>query len=179
MHSVINGKTQLKAPAPARRKRLLTAVIASCCLSFVAACASGPGIPVSTIYQSQQCAIEDAQLILLDNSEQLYSFIESVRGFQIAGEASAITPLPAGGRAVVIALGGQTSGGYNLLASSDRASVEQGVLQLPVEFISPAEDNMVSQQLTSPCIVMGISSKTGYSQIGAGNLLSPTSSQAD
>lgn len=179
MQSVITRTTQLKAPMPALRTRLLTAVLASCCLSFVAACASGPGIPVSTIYQSQQCAIEDAQLIFLDNSEQLYSFIESVRGFQLAGEASEIAPLPAGGRAIVVALGDQTSGGYNLLATSDRGSVEQGILRLPVEFISPAEDNMVSQQLTSPCIVMGISSKEGYSQVGAGDFLSPAPSPAD
>lgn len=122
------------------------------------------------IYQSQQCAIDDPQLIFLDNPQQLYSFIESARQFNITADKTEITVQPAIGRAIVVAMGKRSNSGYRMELTATFAQIENDTLILPVIFYRPEARQMTAQIVTSPCIVIAVNTQEGYRQVQAGEL---------
>lgn len=140
--------------------------------SFTVACSSQSEIPVNTIYQSQQCAISDAQLVFLESPEQFYGFIESATKFQLTESEAEISPPGVAGRAVVVAWGNQPNGGYRLELTGNRALIDDETLKLPVNFVAPEQDQLTAQLTTSPCLVISLASRAGYQRVKAGKLLS-------
>jgi len=146
----------------------------SACILLLTACASGSAVPIRSIYQSQQCAIDEAQLIFLENPQQLYSFIESARHFNLTAGKAAIAAPPAVGRAIVVAFGKRPNSGYRLELTTTSARIEGDTLTLPVRFFEPGAGQMTAQIVTSPCIVIAVNTREGYRQVQAGELSAET-----
>ncbi len=141
-----------------------------CSLVGLSGCATTSGLQVKTLYQSQQCGIKTPALRAIDSLEKLYSFSESQKRLSLDGKALEIPPPPADGRAILLAWGEQPTAGYQLLLKEAEAIPEAGVLTLPVEFIKPAPGLAAAQVVTSPCMLLSVSSRLGYSSVAAGKL---------
>jgi len=158
------------------------------CATLLSACALSSKVPVNTIYQSQQCAIGDSQLIFLDSPGQIQDFLASTDGHQLSSKAlgkkvegkdggsqpDQTFTYPAEGRAIAVAWGERPNGGYRLELEAQEADIVEDTLSLPVKFLAPEAGKVTTQQLTSPCIVIAVDSKDGYERVQAGELISWT-----
>lgn len=68
--------------------------------------------------------------------------------------------------AVFMAMGQKPTGGYRLSLRDKEVTIEQGTATIPVTWQSPPSDAMVTQALTSPCLVVTLP-RGDYQQIRA------------
>jgi hypothetical protein len=150
--------------------RRIAALLAAGSLSLLTACASGAKVPLTHIFGSQQCAIDEARLIFLEDQTQLNDFIAAANRFTLSANPMEMPQLTVDGRAIVVAWGNQPTPGYRLQLHGTTAPVKEETLQLPVSFIRPASGQLHAQVMTSPCIVVAVGSRQGYRQVQAGEL---------
>lgn len=73
-------------------------------------------------------------------------------------------------RVLLISEGQRSTGGYSIRLNDDGVRLARGTVILPVDFIHPEAGALVTQAITSPCLVLGLSRGEGgeWSQVQAG-----------
>lgn len=108
-------------------------------------------VEVSEVRRSLHCNSESA-----DAGVSLFADLDATRAWETARGLTLIgsQPLPPGPYAV-IEMGQRNTGGYGL-AVSRLAGRRGDVLILKATFIAPGPDRMVTQMLTSPCVLVSL-----------------------
>jgi len=114
-----------------------------------------PPVEVSEVARSSQCATPgaDAQVTRLADAAAVQAW-QQARGIELA-------PLPRGPFALV-EMGERPTGGYGF-AISRIAGRRGDALVLHATFVAPRADDMTTQALTQPCVLVSI--PDGYSEI--------------
>ncbi len=121
---------------------------------------------VELVYQSQHCQIQKAKVRLLDNVE-LQTVMNTSRPFHINLNTDPIQ-LEADEQAILVAWGAKPNSGFRLKLDNLEASVEEGILYLPVSFIEPKAGLLTAQVMTSPCLILKTKKDPSIKQIVTG-----------
>lgn len=163
-------------------------------LAFAVSACSGGTLPVKQVYESEQCPQNKRGLYVAQNRPELLKLmtprlkptrIDLVNpqpsGLQSPGpqsqelQAKAIPPALDvevnfdKEQAVVVALGQMPSPGYGISLDGADASLQDGVVNLPVKFSRPNPDALYAQVMTSPCLVLNLP-KGDYTKVVAGDM---------
>ena len=132
------------------------------------------GIEVTEIMSHHQCAgidrgaqwIQEQELAGLRGAKLLHLDPAQVETPSAAtpGQETAISTtasqMDAAQRLLVVSMGQQTTGGYALALAG--AKLADATLILDMDWQTPAPDTLVTQALTAPCVVVGITSQAPY-----------------
>ena len=122
-------------------------------------------IPTRIVYVGDQCGHSDTPGEWINDAEQWDTAYRKARREFIAGSKIPIPTLDFDQFAVLrISMGTQPTGGYDLALAQAQARVEKGIAQVCVDWIEPAPDAMVTQAITSPCLLIQIS-RGNYRQV--------------
>lgn len=121
-------------------------------LTLVSGCVADPsvadGAEVRVVTSKTQCGLTAPGLVLARNAAEWHALTGSVSG-QLPD-----WPDVANQWLLVASLGQQTTGGHSIgFISADRDGQD---LSIEVKVTHPAPDAMVTQMITSPCLVMAI-----------------------
>jgi len=125
-------------------------------------------MPVTTIYQSQHCKIDQAGIEVLD-SERLESIKINTKAFKI-GKTDNSSALQGDELAILISWGSMPNSAYRIQQGDSQAKLLEGTLVLPVEFIEPRPDMMAAQVIVTPCIILKTKKNDSIRMIRAGFL---------
>ncbi|MEM6999845.1 MAG: protease complex subunit PrcB family protein [Pseudomonadota bacterium] len=119
------------------------------------------GIEVTEIMSHHQCAGIDrgAQWI----QEQDLAGLRGAKFLHIdpaQAETTTASQIDAAQRLLVVSMGQQTTGGYTLALAG--AKLADTTLILDMDWQTPAPDTLVTQALTAPCVVVGITGQAPY-----------------
>ncbi|MBI9082122.1 MAG: protease complex subunit PrcB family protein [Desulfobacterales bacterium] len=114
-------------------------------------------ISTNVVYTGGQCGSSEACGEWINDAEHLESVCRKVRREFIAGSD---IPVPAIDfeqfAALRISMGTQPTGGYELVLVDTHARIEKETAIIRVDWIEPAPDAMVTQMITSPCLLVRI-----------------------
>jgi hypothetical protein len=121
-------------------------------------------IATEVIYQSQQCNIAQPQAQWISTQSQLQSLFKELRKHILSDQAMppAIDFSQFGG--VLVAMGRKNTGGYGLTLIDEGALLDNGVLQFTLQWQQPKPGMIVTQALTSPCLLIKVT-KGNYQRI--------------
>ena len=104
-------------------------------------------IPVRQLATTVQCGgvQTQARVIALQTKQQMNEFINTPADVDFARE-----------RVLMIAMGQQRTGGYGLRLASTEARINQGVMDIAVDWRQPSPGSMLIQVITSPCILISL-----------------------
>lgn len=109
------------------------------------------------IYQSQHCNVEEPQALWINSQIQLQSLFAELRKNIISKQAAQPPVIDFSQYAgLLVAMGRKNTGGYGLELIDNKAGVSDDVLQLAVQWREPAPGMIVTQALTSPCLLLKV-----------------------
>ena len=117
------------------------------------ASADGEMVPVSQLQAAVHCGREQADPALhyLDDSAGMAWARQRIG----ARPADPVPELdPAADAALLLEMGLKPTGGYGLQLAEPRAALADGVLRLKVNWRTPEPDRLLTQALTSPCLLI-------------------------
>ena len=130
-------------------------------LALATACADMGGdqhIPVEVLYSGSHCGGDGTEphLRRIADEEQFRTERDAMFRHMLGNDHSDRLQAPDFDEniAVLIAMGQRSTGGYRLELRDDRAAVDNGAVELPVTWTEPDEDAMVTQAITSPCLMV-------------------------
>jgi hypothetical protein len=114
-------------------------------------------ITVESLYHNRQCGLQQQQIQWLDSREEYLALFAQLRKSYI-GKQTIQPPAVdfANYGVLLLAMGRKATGGYVLELADGAASVTSGVLRLTVQWLEPRPGTMVTQVLTSPCLLLRI-----------------------
>lgn len=154
-------KSKKRAAPPARMQLWLPEVAAALILCSCLA-ASQPGnpaslrLPVATFWAGSQCGCEARQPLVrwVTNRNRLAAALSSTASTTMATQV-ARHPVDWKRYGIVwIDMGLKPSGGYSLSLAAPAATVSAGVAIITVRWRQPRPGSVVTQQLTSPCLLL-------------------------
>jgi hypothetical protein len=114
-------------------------------------------IAVEVLYRDQQCSGVQAQARWIDSPQAYQSLFEELRKTYIGGQGNQPPPVDLSADGVLlVAMGQKNTGGYAVDLADNEAVVEAGVLNISVQWREPRRGMMVTQALTSPCMLLRI-----------------------
>ncbi|MFU8818621.1 MAG: protease complex subunit PrcB family protein [Desulfurivibrio sp.] len=139
--------------------KTLMAVAAAAGGILLAACSTTPGgaLPTEVLFTGQQCktSTPDPSVTLIEQQAQLDRFYARL-------ESLGMAPLRAPQldfvhqRAVLIEMGVRSTGGYGLALAAEPAFLRDGKLELHVDWREPSPGLILTQALTSPCLLLKV-----------------------
>lgn len=126
-------------------------------------------LSVKQVYQSSHCRVETKRLAVLNSLAELEKAVaRAVPG--VGNTAASMSDVDFDSeRIVLVAWGRQNNAGYRLELVKEHADTDNGVVELPVKFVSPSPDGFYAQVMTSPCLIVALP-KAGYNKIRAGDM---------
>ena len=114
-------------------------------------------VPVEAIYGDHQCSVQQAQVRWVESAEAYETLYQSLRNTYV-GESGGVAPEVDWGQygVLLVAMGQQRTGGYGVDLAAKEAPIDNGVLQVTVNWREPQKGMMVTQALTSPCMLLKI-----------------------
>lgn len=135
--------------------------LAGALLVTLAACADmngNKGLPVETLRAGSHCGTtrEEPRLRLITDREQLQELRQAMRGHVVGDDDNdrVTSPDLDDNVAVLIEMGQRPTGGYGLELREPHAVLANGTVTVPINWREPAEDAVVTQALTSPCLLL-------------------------
>jgi hypothetical protein len=122
-----------------------------------ASTAKPASVPVGIIYRNQQCNLTQAQARWVDGQPAYESLFKDLLKSYIRSQTEkppAVDFTQYG--VLLVAMGQKNTGGYAVDLASGDAMVENGVLQVSVHWQEPRRGMMVTQALTSPCLLLKV-----------------------
>lgn len=130
-------------------------------LALVTACADMGGdehVPVEVLYSGSHCGGDgsEPQLRRITDEEQFRAARDAMFRHVLGNDHAERLPAPDFHEsiAVLATMGQRSTGGYGLELRDDRATLDNDALALSVTWTEPAEDAMVTQAITSPCLML-------------------------
>jgi hypothetical protein len=123
----------------------------------VKATANASLIAVEVLYRDQQCNVSQAQMRWIDSPQAYQTLFEELRKTYVGGSGQQPPPVDFTQNGVLlVAMGRKNTGGYTVdLAASD-AEISDSILKLSVNWREPKKGMMVTQALTSPCMLLKV-----------------------
>ena len=118
---------------------------------------TGEPVSVTRLYADQYCRIRAPEVRVIDDANGLAAFFAEQAGETRIDGPTTPTVDFAAAQAVLVALGRRATGGFDLALAPDGATLfADGTLQLGLIFAEPEEGAMVTQALTSPCLLVQV-----------------------
>jgi hypothetical protein len=114
-------------------------------------------VPVGIIYRNQQCNLMQAQARWVEEQPAYEALFKDLLKSYIRSQTEkppAVDFTQYG--VLLVAMGQKNTGGYAVDLASGDAKVGNGVLQVSVHWQEPRRGMMVTQALTSPCLLLKI-----------------------
>lgn len=106
-------------------------------------------VKVGEVGRAAECGARTA-----DPTVQLFANADAVRAWQAQSGVELLgTQAMLPGAYALVGLGQRSSGGYGLVIGP-QAEVEDGLIRLHGTFFAPGADEMTTQALTSPCVLV-------------------------
>ena len=121
-------------------------------------------ISVEVLYRDQQCGLPQAQTRWLRTQPEYHSLFRELRQSYMGDQA---LPPPVDWSeygVLLVAMGQKNTGGYGLALDGAGAALSDGVLGITLQWREPQKGMMVTQVLTSPCILLKVP-KSGFDRI--------------
>jgi hypothetical protein len=116
-----------------------------------------PSIHVKNIYSDQQCGLPQAQISWIPNQQEFQTLFAKLRQSYIDSQTRQPPSVDWATDAVIlVAMGRKNTGGYALVPDNTSATVSNGVLKLSVQWREPKPGMIVTQALTSPCLLFQV-----------------------
>ena len=135
-----------------------------CCLSYISSACSHQQVPVQTIFSSNDCAIREQAIKLINSHVELNEFFQSMpRTF--SQTPINIPDVDHDKQSLVLyAIGQKPTAGYSIELYREEASIKEQTLYLPVRVKSPEAGSFQAQVITSPCQIYSLP-RTDYAVI--------------
>lgn len=137
-------------------------------LLFTSACAGTETVAVKSIHGHGQCGDDTASMRFIEPA-QLQRLMGGGTRLKQTWEAAPGPQEFDGWRLLLISLGEKPTGGYGLALAGAVAEVQQGTALVPLQLQEPAPGSLQTQQLTRPCLVVGLRPGS-YRQVGSTGL---------
>lgn len=123
----------------------------------VAPTAKSTSVPLSIIYRNQQCNLTQAQLRWVEEQSAYETLFEDLLKSYIRSQTEKPPAVDFNQYGVLlVAMGQKNTGGYAVDLASNDARIESDVLNISVLWQQPRRGMMVTQALTSPCLLLKI-----------------------
>jgi hypothetical protein len=125
---------------------------------------------LTPLYTHHTCADTgpSAGILVAENPAQAEALWRRCRGRLVLGSGNGTGQRPetdyGAKRLIYIHMGTKPTGGFRLDLSADRAQVVDRTLIIPVRWESPAQDAIVPQMVTHPCLLVA-APKAAYTHI--------------
>lgn len=115
-------------------------------------------ITAEVIYQSHQCSQSQPRALWIKSQQQLQQIHAKLRRSYFGGQSAQPPAVDFSGYGVLLlAMGQKNTGGYGLKIADESVSLVNGLLEVRVRWLEPKRGMMVTQALTSPCLLAKIS----------------------
>tara|TARA_R110001592_G_scaffold93168_3_gene270774 strand:+ start:5061 stop:5570 length:510 start_codon:yes stop_codon:yes gene_type:complete len=150
-------------------KRTFIGALLPFCLSMTA-CSSQQAVGFSVIKESIQCRIQQPTIKAISNQQDKDELIKQLSSYKNKENpsnpfAQLIMKHSETEQLFLVSQGQKNSSGYGFLVSGNEGLLIDSTLTLPISFTSPDKNSMQAQMMTSPCLVLGIDSKTQYDHL--------------
>lgn len=136
---------------------MLCANLAACSYQADAVVSSGNPITAKVIYQNQHCGQSGSQALWITTRQQFQEVYAGLRRSYIGGQSAPPAVDFSTDGVLLLAMGQKNTGGYGLRLADDTPGVVNGLLELKVQWLAPRRGMLVTQALTSPCLLLRIS----------------------
>lgn len=142
--------------------------VVSLSVSAMAGCQSQPAepefqtVPLSTLYSANRCGATspDPDLLLLNNEETFIQWEKRSHRHQVGYVPKLYQQVNfKEAAALVIEMGQKTTGGYDIDLAETSGKLQDGVLSLSVALDVPEPGRMLTQAITSPCVVVAFANE--------------------
>lgn len=126
---------------------------------------NAPPMRVDKIYADLHCALPHPQTVWVESQKEYQALFGKLR--QSHMDAQTINPPVVDwshDAVILVGMGQKNTGGYLLDLASTHASVNKGILGIVVQWQEPKPGMIVTQALTSPCLLLKIPN-SGYRRI--------------
>jgi len=101
----------------------------------------------------------------IGDEKGLLSLMDKINRQKIGGSSTTLPAIDYDHEGVLLIwMGRQPTGGYRIELASDKVYVRDRTAIVTVRWIEPAKDTIVTQMITSPCLMIKLA-KAGYSRI--------------
>ena len=133
------------------RRFILLAVLAL--QGCAGAAGSDEALPVASVYASSQCgSLNRPEAVWIADTEAWRRWYAQVMSLRMEPPPPPTVNFSREG-VLLIAMGQQTTGGYGLSLTGAPATVQNGVLTVPVEWREPLSGYAQTQIMTNPCLL--------------------------
>ena len=114
-------------------------------------------LPVTEIYSAAICNINEQSITAIKDKEALQGVLKKANSHRLNSKPEDLSAIDFGSSQVyLIAMGTRANAGYALKVTSNKASLKNGVLNLPIEVELPSQNGMYAQMMTSPCTLISL-----------------------
>ena len=125
---------------------------------------SHQSINVKSLFSSNNCAIKQQQLTVLDSQQALDTLLAGIpRRFSETAPPTVDADFQQQ-NLILLALGQKPSLGYAIQLKQHDARIKDDTLYLPVDILEPSQNSFQAQVITSPCAVFSIP-KTDFKRV--------------
>lgn len=118
------------------------------------AAGSDEALPVASIYANSQCgSLNRLEAVWIADAEAWRRWYAQVMSLRMEPPPPPAVDFSREG-VLLIAMGQQTTGGYGLSLIGRSATVQNGVLTVPVEWREPLPGYVQTQVMTNPCLLV-------------------------
>ncbi len=117
--------------------------------------ANTASISVEVLYRDQQCGVLQAQTRWIETQQAYQTLFSELRKSYISNHDEQPPPVDFSQNGVLlVAMGQRNTGGYAVDFANSEAVISAGVLRFSVNWREPRKGMMVTQALTSPCMLL-------------------------
>ena len=151
---------------PVKVLLLLCCGLCACGRTPGAVSAEGKRVPLRILYQDGLCGGNrpTPSVTLVADSDQLKRIFTEVKGRMLAQSPPAPTVDFDAEHVVTIQMGQKPTGGYGIELAEPHATLNNGEAFIRLRWIEPAPGAIVTQILTSPCLIISLP-KGAYEKI--------------
>ena len=146
---------------------LVVLMVSSSCFYAHSGESSPESLPIRVLFEGVHCGgiFPEPQVLRVADEKQLENMFRQMGAAQVGTLSDPSLKVDFSDEEVLlISMGQQRTGGYRLSLHMDRAVVSNGRTKLSLNWTQPSSDDMVTQALTDPCIMMALP-KSGSSRI--------------
>ncbi|KPJ90936.1 MAG: hypothetical protein AMJ53_12645 [Gammaproteobacteria bacterium SG8_11] len=119
--------------------------------------AGATSIAVEVLFRQQQCNLQQAQTRWIDSADAYRTLFQELNKSYLGGDAQQPPAVDFSQHGVIlVAMGQKNTGGYVVDVANQPALLEGDVLKVSVQWREPKKGMMVTQVLTSPCMLLKI-----------------------
>jgi hypothetical protein len=111
---------------------------------------------VETIYHDQQCGLQQPQAVWVQSEKEYQILFRQLRQSYLGSQVKPPQVDWRSSSVILVGMGRKNTGGYGVTLIDNSAGVNNGVLQLAVQWQQPKPGMMLTQTLTSPCLLIKI-----------------------